>query len=259
MTRTPGIPAAPSDPGEDWARAIAEMTGAGEVTGAGVAGAVATSVAAAVADPAAPDQASASDPAAGAVAAADIADIKAVTPDRDVAPERRSRIALALISVATVVIGVLGIWGAVAAHDLRASAASANQAFTDTAATRAVDAQVTAAVNTIFSYSYADSARTRAAAQGLLTGPAIRQYNQLFAIVEQEAPKEKLIVTTRVTNIGIELLTGDRARVLVFANQQDSAGVTGKTSYGGAMFAVTAVNQHGKWRIESIDTFTGPA
>ena len=161
--------------------------------------------------------------------------------------------------MATVVVGSLGIWAAVAAHGLRASAASANQAFTDPGATTAVDQQVAAAVNTIFSYSYADTARTKAAAQGLLTGAAFREYNQLFAIVETQAPKEKLIVTTKVTNIGVELLTADRARVLVFANEQSTAAGTGKTSYGGAMFAVTAVNQHGRWRIESIDTFGGPA
>ncbi len=173
---------------------------------------------------------------------------------------RRKRTVLAAIcGAATIVIGSLGIWAAVAAHDLRASAAAANGAFTDRAATRAVDQQVAAAVATIFSYSYADSARTKAAAQSLLTGAAIRQYNQLFAIVEQQAPKERLTVTTRVSNIGVELLTGARARVLVFANQQDTAAGTGKTSYGGAMFAVTAVNLHGRWRIESIDTFTGPA
>ena len=55
------------------------------------------------------------------------------------------------------------------------------------------------------------------------------------------------------------MLTGGRARLLVFANQQDSRTGTSQASYGGAMFAVTAVNQHGRWRIDSIDTFTGPA
>ncbi len=122
-----------------------------------------------------------------------------------------------------------------------------------------VDQQVAAAVNTIFSYSYADTARTRTAAQQLLTGAAISQYNQLFAIVQKQAPKAKLTVTTRVTNIGVELLTGDRARVLVFANQQDTSAGTAKTIYGGAMFAVSAVNEHGKWKIDNIDTFTRPA
>ena len=114
---------------------------------------------------------------------------------------------------------------------------------------------VTGAVETIFSYSYADVGKTREAAQGLLTGAAIRQYDQLFALVEQQAPKEKLVVT-KVTTVGVELLTGDRARLLVFANQQDTRAGTTQTSYGGAMFAVTAVNRDGRWLIENINTFT---
>jgi Mce-associated membrane protein len=175
-------------------------------------------------------------------------------------PADRSRTAIAaVLGVAIVVIGSLGIWAAVAAHGLRAAAASANAAVVNESATRSVERAVTVAVNTIFSYSYADTARTKAAAQQVLTGPAIRQYNQLFALVQQQAPKEKLVVTTRVTDIGVELLTGGRARLLVFADQQDSRAGTSEATYGGAMFAVTAVNESGRWRIESIDTFTGPS
>jgi Mce-associated membrane protein len=170
----------------------------------------------------------------------------------------RRRLPLAF-GAATVVLGALGVWAAVQAHDLRASAAGANGALVDAGATRSVEQAVTSAVNTVFSYNYTDTARTREAAQQLLTGPAIRQYNQLFAVVQREAPKEKLVVTTRVTDIGVELLTGGRARLLVFANQQDSRAGTNQSSYGGAMFAVTAVNQGGRWRISGIDTFTGSA
>lgn len=43
----------------------------------------------------------------------------------------------------------------------------------------------------------------------------------------------------------------------MFANQQDTSGGTGKSSYGGAMFAVTAVLQGGSWKIDNIGTFTG--
>ena len=165
----------------------------------------------------------------------------------------------AMLGLAAIILGSLAIWATVAAHRLRSDAANANIAFVDQAATRTVTHDVTTAVNTIFSYNYADTARTRVAAQGLLTGAAIRQYNALFALVERQAPREKLVVTTRVTNIGVEFLTGDRARVLVFANQQDTRAGTGQTSYGGAMFAVTVGLQGGRWKIESIDTFTGPA
>jgi Mce-associated membrane protein len=172
---------------------------------------------------------------------------------------RRRTFALAMLGAATVAFGSFGIWAAVAANSLRSAAATANAALVDRAATAAVARAVTGAVDEIFSYSYADVAKTRAAAQGLLTGAAIRQYDRLFALVEQQAPKEKLVVTTRVTNAGVELLTGGRARVLVFADQQDTRGGTSQASYGGAMFAVTAVLRHGRWRIENIGTFTAPA
>jgi Mce-associated membrane protein len=313
VTSNRRLPPAPSDPGADWARAIAEMTGDAEATagataeaingagvttgeapasGAGMRSAAVTTRGAgrtsqdadgtdvpadadpdaaarhtAVTDAGASDisvgeitagETAAGQTAAGQTAAEDTAVVEG-KPEQPPGRQLQRTVLTAVLGVAIVVVGAFGIWAAVAAHSLRASAADANRAFTDAAATRAVDQQVAAAVNTIFSYSYADTARTRTAAQQLLTGAATSQYNQLFAIVQKQAPTAKLTVTTRVTNIGVELLTGDRARVLVFANQQDTSAGTAKTTYGGAMFAVTAVNQHGKWKIESIDTFTGPA
>jgi len=188
----------------------------------------------------------------------------AASPDAEASPDgqagTRRRVAVAaLLGAVTIALGSFGIWAMVSAHGLRATAADANVALVDRATTRTVNREITGAVETIFSYNYADTARTKASAQRMLTGAAIRQYDQLFALVEQEAPKQKLVVTTRVTSIGVELLTGGRARVLVFANQQDTRAGTSKTSYGGAMFAVTAVNLHGRWKIANIDTFTGGA
>jgi len=180
------------------------------------------------------------------------------SPDAE-AGSRRRLVVAALLGAATIALGSFGTWAIVSANGLRSAAADANVALTDRATTRTVDHEITDAVETIFSYNYADTARTRASAQRLLTGAAIRQYDQLFALVERQAPKQKLVVTTRVTSIGVELLTGGRARLLVFANSQDTRAGTGQTSYGGAMFAVTAVNLHGRWKIANIDTFTGGA
>ena len=163
----------------------------------------------------------------------------------------------ALLGAVTVVLAGFGVWATLHASSLRASAAAQNTALTDGRATAAVRREISAAVNTIFSYNYADTAATRRAAQGLLTGPAVRQYNTLFALVTKNAPTQKLVVTTRVTNSGVELLNGNRARLLVFANQQDTRAGTGQTSYAGAMFAVTALRQGGRWKIENIDTFSG--
>jgi Mce-associated membrane protein len=173
------------------------------------------------------------------------------------ARRRRPRPVLVVLGVATVLFGGFGAWATVAAHSLRTAAASANGALADRSATSSVEGAVTGAVDVIFSYSYADAGKTRAAAQRLLTGAAIRQYDRLFALVERQAPKEKLVVATKVTNVGVELLSGGRARLLVFADTQDNRAGTSQASYGGAMFAVTAVRRDGRWLIENIDTFTG--
>ena len=169
---------------------------------------------------------------------------------------RRSWRIAAALGAATVVLGGFGVWATVHASSERGSAAAQNTALTDGAATAAVRREIAAAVNTIFSYNYANTAATRRAAQGLLTGPAVRQYNTLFALVTKNAPAQKLVVTTRVTNTGVEMLNGDRARLLVFANQQDTRAGTSQTSYAGAMFAVTALREGGRWKIENIDTFS---
>ena len=172
--------------------------------------------------------------------------------------ERRGRTRLAVIlGAVTVILAGSGVWATLEAHSLRATAAPQNLALTDGAATSAVKRQITSAINTVFSYNYADTGATRRAAQGLLTGRAIQQYNTYFALVTKDAPAQKLVVTTRVTNSGVELLTGNRARVLVFANQQDTRAGTKQTSYAGALFAVTAVHQGSRWKIENIDTFSG--
>jgi Mce-associated membrane protein len=163
----------------------------------------------------------------------------------------------AVLGVATVLLGGFGAWATVQAHNQRTTNAQQNLALTDGPATSAVRHQVSSAVQAIFSYSYTDTAKTRRDAQNLLTGPAIRQYDQLFSLVQKDAPAQKLVVTTSVTNSGVEFLTGSRARVLIFANQQDSRAGTGQTSYAGAMFAVTAVQTGGTWKISNIDTFTG--
>jgi len=173
------------------------------------------------------------------------------------AGRRRAWRAVAALGAATIILGGFGVWATLQANSERSSAAAQNTALTDGPATAAVRREIAAAVNTIFSYNYANTAATRRAAQGLLTGPAVREYDTLFALVTKNAPAQKLVVTTKVTNTGVEMLNGDRARLLVFANQQDTRAGTGQTSYAGAMFAVTALRQGGRWKVENIDTFSG--
>lgn len=161
------------------------------------------------------------------------------------------------LAIVTVVLGGLAAWFAASAHNLTSVAAAQNGALTDSAATSQVSTQITSDVEALFSYDYANPAPTQAAARRLLTGPAVRQYASLFGQVQREAPGKKLIVTTAVTNAGVEMLSAGTARVLVFAVETDRSASGGQPASAGAMLAVNAVLQDGAWKIEGIDTFAG--
>jgi Mce-associated membrane protein len=173
----------------------------------------------------------------------------------DAAPRRGMRLPACLAGVA-VILGGLAVWFGVEAANTGSGVNEQNTAVLNSAATTEVNKQIAAAVSTIFSYNYADTAKTRSAAQNLLTGKAIQEYNTLFKLVEQDAPTEKLVLTTTVTNSGVSMLSGNRAQVLIFANQQDTGGSTRSTTDAGAMFSVDAVQQGGTWKIDNIDTFS---
>ncbi|GAA4835233.1 hypothetical protein [Kitasatospora terrestris] len=179
------------------------------------------------------------------------------------APPRRSRRTpvLAALALLSVLLGGFSALAASRAADLRSGGAAHNAALADPARTSEVKGAVIQAVNALFSYNYADTARTDDAAKTLLTGAAVQQYAGMLAQVRQQAPQQKLVLTTTVTDAGVVRLDGDRARLLVFADQRNvstAAGTTGKddASYAAAMFAVDAVREGGRWRIAAIDTFT---
>ncbi|MFI1101719.1 hypothetical protein [Streptomyces melanogenes] len=134
--------------------------------------------------------------------------------------------------------------------------AGSNTALTDTARTGEVKGAVDEAVQGIFSYDHTDPARTEAAAARRLTGAAVGQYRTLMGPVREQGPGQKLVLTTTVTDSGVEVIDGDRARVLVFADQSSTrTGKDGGTTVAAAMFAVDAVRQDGTWRIAGLDTF----
>jgi Mce-associated membrane protein len=209
----------------------------------------------AVADPA-PDDAVLAEPGPDDEVLAGPGPDGAAPAGKEPPPARRHRVPL-LLGGAAVVLAAFAVVAGIQAHDLRQQRASNNVALTDAAATSQVRQQVTSAINTIFSYNYADIPATRSAAQHLLTGPAVRQYDSLFKLVQQDAPAQHLVLTTKVTNSGVELLVGNRARLLIFADQRDTRKTTSQTTYAGTMFAVNAVHTGSRWKIESIDTFSG--
>ncbi|MEC3993666.1 hypothetical protein VSR01_09015 [Actinacidiphila sp. DG2A-62] len=171
----------------------------------------------------------------------------------------RTAVLAGALALLTVLLGGFAAWAAHRASDLRDSSATGNTALTDTARTSEVKGAIAQDVDAVFSYDYADTARTDAAAARVLTGRAVRQYATMLAQVRAQAPAKKLVLTTTVTDTGVVTIDGDRARVLVYADQRNtstaSSASAGGSTYAAAMFAVDAVRQGGSWKIASIDTF----
>ncbi|MQY16012.1 hypothetical protein SRB5_62040 [Streptomyces sp. RB5] len=179
------------------------------------------------------------------------------TKSRPPAPSARRGLRLPIVlGVLTVLLGGFAAFATVRTSEA-GDAGSGNAALTDAALTSEVKGGVTEAVNAVFSVDYADTGKNEAAAQKYLTGTAVEQHQTMLAEVKAQAAKKKLVLTTTVTDVGVESLQGERARVLVFADQRNT-GTDKKeeTTYGAAMLAVDTVRTDGVWKIANIETFT---
>ncbi|WP_108933940.1 hypothetical protein [Streptomyces ardesiacus] len=181
---------------------------------------------------------------------------------------------LVVLCALTVLLGGFAGWAHAKAEGLRSEPARSNTALTDLARTSEIKGQVTKAVDRLFSYDHADPGALDKAAQELLTGKAVDQHRELLADVRERAEAQKAVITTTVTESAVERLDGDRARVLVYADQS-SVATGGKTSatdekskagageeaaqdegvYAAAMLAVDVVHRDGRWLVAALDTF----
>ncbi|MFJ9637997.1 hypothetical protein [Streptomyces sp. NPDC101178] len=179
-------------------------------------------------------------------------------PEAAATPRRRLRPRLpALLCALTVLLGTFAAWAFASAASLRDEPARQNTALTDIARTSEVKGRIGEAVGAVFSYDYASPARSDRAAKTYLTGRAVQQHQDMLAEVREQAPRQKLVLTTTVTASGVAYLDGDRARLLIFADQSNTrTGKDEETTFAAAMFAVDAVRRGDTWRIAAIDTFT---
>lgn len=186
-------------------------------------------------------------------------------------PRRRPPV-LVLLCALTVLLGGFAGWAHAEAEGLRSEPARSNTALTDLARTSEIKGQVAKAVDRLFSYDHADPGALDKAAKDLLTGKAVDQHRDLLADVRARADEQKAVITTTVTESAVERIDGDRARVLVYADQS-SVATTGKKAatdkksktgekaaqdegvYAAAMLAVDVVRRDGRWLVSALDTF----
>ncbi|MCL3997054.1 hypothetical protein [Streptomyces lavenduligriseus] len=182
------------------------------------------------------------------------------TPAAGEAPRPHHRTALAVLCALTLLLGGFAGWAHAKAESLRDDPALRNTALTDLARTSEIKGQAAKAVDRLFSYDHTDPGALRKAAEDLLTGKAVARHRALLADVRKRADAQKAVITTTVTDSAVERIDGDRARVLVYADQSSvsTSGTRGKQDegvYAGAMLAVDVVLRDGRWLVSGIDTF----
>lgn len=155
---------------------------------------------------------------------------------------------------AAIILTALGVWFRLEATSLYDDPAVGNQALVDPAATSKVVEDVDAALGKVFSYRYDNTAATEQAARQTLAGNALGQYNDLFAQVKQQAPTQKLLLTTKVVDSGVTMLQGEHAQLLVFLDQSATRGDNNQSSLAAAELTVTAQRQGDHWVITDLRT-----
>lgn len=194
------------------------------------------------------------------------ADPPAAEEEKPTPSRSRRRPVLLLLCALTVLLGGFAGWAHAEAEGLRSEPERSNTALTDLARTSEIKGQVAKAVDRLFSYDHADPGALDKAAKDLLTGKAVDQHRDLLADVRARADEQKAVITTTVTESAVERIDGDRARVLVYADQS-SVATSGKKSkageeaaqdegvYAAAMLAVDVVHRDGRWLVSALDTF----
>ncbi|WP_217165214.1 hypothetical protein [Streptomyces sp. AC512_CC834] len=193
----------------------------------------------------------------------------ATAGEKAVRARRRRPVGLVVLCALTLLLGGFAGWAHSEAEALRTEPARSNTALTDLARTSEIKGQVAKAVDRLFSYDHADPGALEKAAKELLTGKAVDQHQELLADVRKRADAQKAVITTTVTESAVERIDGDRARVLVYADQSSVATTGSKTPadksdkddkadegvYAAAMVAVDVVRRDGRWLVSGIDTF----
>ncbi|MBE9374959.1 hypothetical protein IQ251_10960 [Saccharopolyspora sp. HNM0983] len=158
---------------------------------------------------------------------------------------------VALLAAATVLAG-FGAWFAYETVALHTSGAAANDALVDAGATSEVNGQVGEAVTKLFSYNFAEQDKADAAADELLVGPAVAKYNELWGVLRDQAPQQKLVVDTSVKSSAVTWLQGDRAEVLLYVDQKATRAGDQEGQNEPAQLTVGAEKHGDQWKLNRI-------
>jgi Mce-associated membrane protein len=157
---------------------------------------------------------------------------------------------LAGLALATLVFAGLSIWQ-VGQDDPSGSSSSQELTPSD-----ARDAQVAAerAAVAILAYDYRDLEGSRDEAVTYMTDDYLAKYDQLFDVLEQNAPNTKTIVRAELVASAVGLIGDDRVQVLVFVNRPTlNAELTEPEIYKDQA-TLTMLEVDGEWLVDDMTT-----
>jgi Mce-associated membrane protein len=110
------------------------------------------------------------------------------------------------------------------------------------------------AVTTILAYDYRHLDQDQQAAGELMTASYRKKYDELFAVIKQNAPEVKPVVTVQVVASGIVRSGDDRVQVLVFVNRPTTNAKSTTPVISRDQVVMTMVKQGDGWLVDGLDT-----
>lgn len=127
-----------------------------------------------------------------------------------------------------------------------------NRALLDTTRQSGVITSVTRGLTEVLSYDYTQPTATQAFADQVLSGQARDQFDTLFASLKERAPGQKLTLSALVQVAGVEQLSNEKAKLLVFLDQSSTRAEDDQKSVSAAQLSVTAERKGRTWVITGL-------
>ena len=165
------------------------------------------------------------------------------------------RRAVPLLSAAVVLLATVAVVAGMQDARLRGTPAAENTALVDVGTTAEVASQLSDAIETVYSFDFARLDENEKAARDVITPEFAAEFDRLFGEVRARAPQQQAVVSATVTRTAVKEITGDRAVLIAFVDQQATRAAPDAQSQqlaAAGRLAVTGQRVDGHWRIAAV-------
>ncbi|WP_142106639.1 hypothetical protein [Pseudonocardia cypriaca] len=165
------------------------------------------------------------------------------------------RRAVPLLSAAVVLLATVAVVAGMQDARLRGTAAAENTALVDVGTTADVASQLSDAIETVYSFDFARLDENEKAARDVITPEFAAEFDRLFGEVRARAPQQQAVVSATVTRTAVKEITGDRAVLIAFVDQQATRAAPDAQSQqlaAAGRLAVTGQRVDGHWKIAAV-------